>query len=118
MRGWSRVARCLAHDHGRRLRAAAHHALARLEQLANDDDARARLVELLEGSGVFDDLSWPDARDVADALSADAGRPDGPETMRHRAQTVAVGRETWDDRTAVVWALTLAADVLDALEAT
>ena len=38
-------------------------------RLANDDDARTRLVELLEGSGVFDDLSWPDARDVAEGKS-------------------------------------------------
>lgn len=52
---------------------------------------------------------------MADALSADAGQVNGVDTMRHRAQTVAVGRETWDDRMAVVWALSLAADVLEKL---
>lgn len=85
-------------------------------ELVHDGDARRRLCELLKDSGLFDDLSWPDARDVADAISMDAGRADGPESMRRRVRTVEIGRETWDDRTAVVWALTLAADVLDALE--
>lgn len=84
--------------------------------LAADPNTRQRLRERLDVSGVFDGLSWPDAALVADAISADAGRPDGAEVMRHRARTVAVGRETWYDRTAVVWALTIAADVLDQLE--
>jgi len=83
-------------------------------ELANDDIARRRLCELLKDSGLFNELSWPDARDVGDAISMDAGRADGPESMRHRARTVAGGRWTWDDPAPVERALTLAADVLDA----
>ena len=98
-------------------------ALLRIERLpvsmalVEDDAGRRRLCALLKDSGLFNELSWPDARDVADAISMDAGRADGPESMRRRVRTVEIGRETWDDRTSVVWALTLAADVLDALAA-
>jgi hypothetical protein len=78
---------------------------------------RQLLRELLDESGVFEGLSWPDAHVVADAISADLGRHngDGVEALRNRARTVAFGRETWDDRLAVVWALSASADVLEQL---
>lgn len=81
--------------------------------LAADPAGRQRLRDQLDAAGLFEGLSWPDAALVADAVTADAGRTDGVETMRHRARTVAVGRETWDDRASVVWALTVAAGVLE-----
>lgn len=84
--------------------------------LAADPVARLRLRDRLDATDIFEGLSWPDAALVADAITADAGRHDGAEVMRHRARTVAVGREDWEDRTAVVWALSLAADVLEQLE--
>lgn len=84
--------------------------------LAADPGRRQRLRESLSASGIFDNLSWSDAMLVADAVTADVNRPNGAGAMRRRALTVAVGRETWDDRNAAVFALTLAADVLDAFE--
>lgn len=84
--------------------------------LAADSDSRQHLREQLEASGLFDGLSWPDAALIADAITADAGRIDGADVMRNRARAVTLGRESWDDRTTAVWALTIAANVLEQLE--
>jgi hypothetical protein len=79
---------------------------------------RQLLRELLDESGVFEGLSWPDAQMVADAVSVDVGRRDGVEVLRSRARKVLGGYEDWDDRAGVVGALNAAADVLEGIGAT
>ena len=74
---------------------------------------RQLLRELLDESGVFEGLSWPDAQMVADAISADLGRHNGDGVLRSRARKVLGGYEDWDDRAGVVRALNAAAEVLE-----
>jgi hypothetical protein len=81
--------------------------------ILSDTETRQRHCSALEIEGVFAGLSWPDAQIVADAVSFDNGDDDGVKRLRSRARKVLGGWEDWDDRSAAVRALNIAADVLE-----
>lgn len=70
---------------------------------------------LLQAEGAFADLTWPDAKQVAAAVSFDAcTNDDAAGSLRGRAAAAQSGRDgmPWEDRDGVVRALNIAAEVL------
>lgn len=69
----------------------------------------------LDVSGAFAGLSWHDAKHAAAAMTADLIERDDPAAfLRYRATLAATGEDNmaWDDRDAMVRALTVGAEVL------
>ncbi len=71
---------------------------------------------ILHAESAFAGLSWNDARHVAAAVSFDVcTRDDAAGFIRERADKIRDGSDNmvWDDRDAMVRALSIAADLLD-----